>query len=170
MDTQEWLDVVDLQDRVLAQQTRREVHERGLLHRAVSILIFDPSGRLLIQQRSRFKDQDPGLFSPSASGHVDAGEPYARAAARELEEEVGLVEDLHWLHTLPPNAERGLEFTAIYRGRSQGSPDPEPQEVQAVAWRTLNELQHDMRAHPERFTASFRLVFSWYLSHQPGWP
>ncbi len=161
---QEWLDVVDAQDAVIAQRTRREVHAFGLTHRAVSVLIFDPQGRLLIQERSAHKDQDPGRYSPSASGHVDAQESYATAAARELREEVGLTAPLIWLHTLPACPETHQEFTAVFTGHTDDTPRPDPEEVASVRWIDVASLWADMTTHPDRYTSSFRTVLSWFRS------
>ena len=71
--------------------TRREVHATGLWHRAVHILVFDGTGRVLLQKRSMLKDLSPGLWDSSCSGHLDAGEDYDAAAIRELAEEIGAV-------------------------------------------------------------------------------
>ena len=86
----EFFDVVDGRDTVVGRAARREVHARGLLHRAVHILVFDGAGRVFLQKRSMKKDIAPGLWDSSCSGHVDAGENYDAAAVRELAEELGL--------------------------------------------------------------------------------
>ena len=38
--SEEWFDVVNARDEVVGRATRREVHARGLLHRAVHVLVF----------------------------------------------------------------------------------------------------------------------------------
>ena len=50
--SQELLDVVDENDRVVAVKTRGEIHAQGLMHRAVHILVFNQQGDLFIQKRS----------------------------------------------------------------------------------------------------------------------
>ncbi len=167
---QEWLDVVDTQDVVLTQRTRRDVHALGLAHRAVSVLIFNSQGHLLIQERSQHKDQDPGRYSPSASGHVDAHECYESAASRELLEEVGLTATLTWVHTLPASPETHLEFTGVFTGHSDATPAPDPLEVASVRWVDPPSLVADMKAHPQNYTSSFRAVFAWFHRHQESAP
>ena len=46
----EIFDVVDALDRVISQATRREVHDQGLLHRAVHILILNSSGEVEVER------------------------------------------------------------------------------------------------------------------------
>ena len=68
----EIFDVVDEADEVVGTETRREVHRRKLLHRAVHILIYNSKGEIFLQKRSMSKDSCPGLWDSSASGHVDS--------------------------------------------------------------------------------------------------
>ena len=86
----ELFDVVDAHDRVTGQMSRREVHARGLRHRAVHILVVNRAGQVFLQKRSMAKDLFPGTWDSSAAGHVGAGEDYDGTALRELEEEIGL--------------------------------------------------------------------------------
>ena len=59
----EIFDVVDVLDRVISQATRREVHDQGLLHRAVHILILNSSGEVFLQKRSMAKDTHPVSYT-----------------------------------------------------------------------------------------------------------
>jgi 8-oxo-dGTP pyrophosphatase MutT (NUDIX family) len=90
-DPHELLVVVDEDDRVLAHRTRGEVHaDRSLLHRAVAVVV-ETAGGTLWQRRGFDKDADPGGWDLACTGHVDAADADADAAARrELAEELGL--------------------------------------------------------------------------------
>ena len=70
--------------------SRDIVHAKGLLHRAVMILVFDGKDGIFVQQRSFLKDVFPGLYEASCSGHVRHGEKDIDAAVRELKEELSL--------------------------------------------------------------------------------
>src|SRR3954454_11229811 len=87
---EEWFDVVNERDEVIGRELRRIVHASGLWHRAVHVLVFDGARRVFLQKRSMLKDLSPGLWDSSCSGHLDAGEDYDAAAARELAEEIGV--------------------------------------------------------------------------------
>jgi isopentenyldiphosphate isomerase len=90
MSADELVDVVDENDRVLSQATRREVRQRNLRHRAVYILAFNGHGQLFVHRRTFTKDIFPGYWDVAVGGVVSAGEDYAAAAARELREELGV--------------------------------------------------------------------------------
>jgi 8-oxo-dGTP pyrophosphatase MutT (NUDIX family) len=59
------------------------------MHRFASVLLVDPKGRLLLQERDERPVIDPGRWG-LVGGHVDADEDPDAAAYRELEEETGI--------------------------------------------------------------------------------
>ena len=88
--SEEIFDIVNERDEVIGQRPRREVHQLGLWHRAVHILVFNARGEVFLQKRSMLKDTAKGKWDSSTSGHVDSGEDYDTSAVRELGEEIGL--------------------------------------------------------------------------------
>jgi isopentenyl-diphosphate Delta-isomerase len=176
----EVFDVVDANDVVTGQATRREVHARGLWHRAVHVLVFEPAEeterrathdgktavtgcRVFLQKRSMAKDTAPGRWDSSCSGHVDAGEGYAEAAVRELHEEIGLVvsgpEALTALFKLPASAETGWEFVWVYRIESRGPFALHPAEIERGEWWGAEELTRAVEERPGEFARAFRFIW-----------
>lgn len=88
--SEELVDIVDHDDNVLYQCTRKEMRAQVLRHRAVFIAIVNSAGELLIHQRSAMKDLWPSWWDIAVGGVVSAGEGYDDAALRELDEEVGV--------------------------------------------------------------------------------
>lgn len=86
----ELVDIVDHNDNVLYQCTRKEMRAKVLCHRAVFIAVVNSAGELLIHQRSALKDLWPSYWDIAVGGVVAAGENYDSAALRELDEEVGI--------------------------------------------------------------------------------
>lgn len=86
----EEVDIVDAHDNVIKKADRSVAHKNGLLHRVVHVMVFDPDGRLFMQQRALSKDVYPGHWEGSLSGHVLSGETPKQAAERELHEELGV--------------------------------------------------------------------------------
>jgi 16S rRNA (adenine1518-N6/adenine1519-N6)-dimethyltransferase len=133
----ESIDLVDGNDRVVGKASIRECLERGLLHRAVAILVIRSSGRILLQQRNKNDKWQPGLWTLSSTGHVKAGESYDKAAVRELEEELGVVSRLSRLnkYLLPPISAGGLterEWVTLYTGKSDSPVTIDPVELEGV--------------------------------------
>ncbi len=162
----ELLDICDRDDRVIGTATRAEIHQRGLLHRAVHIWVFRPDGCLLIHRRSPQKYEHPLARTSSASGHVDAGESYEAAASRELQEELGLAAPLTWLIKLPASAETALEHTMLYRCATTEQPIPDPEEIESIEWVNVDELARRVEREPGSFTPPFRALIRWYTSEQ----
>src|SRR6266705_2842483 len=120
--SQEIFDVVNEGDEVIGRATRAEVHERGLMHRAIHVLVFNSRGQVFLQKRSLRKDRQPGLWDSSASGHLDSGEDYDACAVRELREEIGLAvaQPLERLFKIAAGEETDQEFVWVYRCQSDG--------------------------------------------------
>ena len=74
--------LVDDADREIGVADKLDAHRSGALHRAVSVFLFDPAGRLLVQRRALGKYHSGGLWTNSACGHPRPGEATADAARR----------------------------------------------------------------------------------------
>jgi len=143
--SQELLDLVDLSGRVIGQATRERVHREGLLHRAVHALVWHPDGRILLQKRSATKACCPGLWDTSVGGHVGAGEDGLAAVVREIREELGLRVDVRDLEPLGKHLfDRDTldpELVDSWGMVHSGPFDPDPGEVEEVAWFSREEVE-----------------------------
>ena len=86
----ELVDVVDLDDVVIATVARTRVRAENLRHRAVFVLVRSSHGEVLVHRRSDAKDLWPGRWDLAVGGVVTAGEGYDEAAVREIAEELGI--------------------------------------------------------------------------------
>lgn len=100
----EWVEHVDPDDRVVELVTRARMRARNLRHRSTAVVVLTSDGRLVVHRRADAKDLHPGRWDVAAGGVVAPGESYHDAAVRELAEEVGLV---------------GVELTPIGVGRHE---------------------------------------------------
>lgn len=162
--SEEWFDVVDEQDRVIGRETRREVHRRRLLHRAVHVLVFNAAGEVFLQKRSMSKDSAPGAWDSSASGHLDCGEDYAACAPRELREELGVTATapLEPLFKAAACEDTAAEFVWIYRTRHEGPFVLHPDEIETGAWFAPDAVDAAVRDRPAEFARSFRYIWAEY--------
>lgn len=160
-DTSETLVLVDDEDRAIGSAEKMDVHVRGLLHRAFSVIIWDREGRQLLQKRARAKYHSGGLWTNACCGHPRPGEDITSAAQRRLQEEMGFTCALENLGTVQYHAvfDNGLsehEIVHVFRGRYDGPVAPDPSEADAFGWQTLETIRTDMAAAPERFSVWFR--------------
>lgn len=154
----EVLDIVDADDQVVGQAPRREVHQQGLLHRAVHILLLDRQDRLILQRRAKTKQTYAGLWTSSASGHVPAGQELAAAARRETQEELGLgpAELSHVGRTRFDDPSAGEhEICHVFVGRAIDQPEPDPVEVAEVRPVLLGAVDGRLRRAQGTFAPSF---------------
>ena len=158
----ETFDVVDRTDTVIGQASREEVHREGLLHRSAHLLVFDGSGRVLLQKRSMSKDRFPGRWDSSVSGHVDSGEGYDQCIVREAMEEIGiLLEDTpEKLFKIDACEETDQEFSWVYRTHFEGPFTPNEEEISEIGWFTADEADHLVKTDPENVSPSFALIWS----------
>lgn len=70
--------------------TRREIHKRGLWHRAIVVAIVNEDNQILMQQRSYKKDKNAGMWDIFVAGHISTGQDALSAASREINEEVSV--------------------------------------------------------------------------------
>jgi len=155
----EEFDVVDSNDQVIGRASRAEVHGRGLLHRAVHVVLFNKKGEILLQRRSPWKDTHPGLWDSSAAGHLDVGEDYGSAALREMREELGVgAHDLKRVAVLPASEATGFEHVWVYQGLIDGKVTPAPEEVESTLWMGLDDLDSWLSSRPQDFAPAFLKV------------
>lgn len=148
--------LVNERNRNIGQAEKYTVHAQGLLHRAFSIFLVDPSGQVLLQQRQRTKYHSGGLWANSCCGHPRPGERTLSAARRRLREELGVTVALHFGFRARYQVEfsPGLmenEIAYLYFGLLPSVVRPAAAEVMAVDRLTLNTLQRQIAAHPGKY-------------------
>jgi len=155
--------LVDHEDREVGVASKLEAHQKGQLHRAFSVLVFDSSGSMLLQRRSAVKYHSPGLWSNSCCGHPRPGENLRDAAERRLREELGfnvsLQHDFSFIYQA--ELEGGMhehELDHVFVGYSNADPVPDPDEVSEWRRVTPKELASEMSADPAAFTVWFHIL------------
>lgn len=159
--SEEIFDIVNERDEVTDRKPRSEVHARGLLHRAVHVLVFNSRGEVFLQKRSLKKDRQPGVWDSSSSGHVDSGEDYDACAVRELREEIGLsvAQTPRRQFKIDACEETDAEFVWVYRCESDGPFTLHPDEIDEGGWFTPTEVTRWMNERPQDFASAF--MFLW---------
>lgn len=158
----EVFDILDDDGHVVDRVPRDRVHEEGLWHRAVHVLVFDSDGRLYLQKRSDTKDLYPGVWTSSASGHPASGEGWLAAAQRELEEELGIVAELAEVGAFRYDGGDDREVSRLYAARHDGPMDPDPDEVADGRWVAPADLEDELDEDPKAFAPSFHEAWRCY--------
>jgi isopentenyldiphosphate isomerase len=144
--------VVSDENRFLYWTDRVVVHRDRLPHRSVHVILWDSRGRLVVQRRHPGKLTNPDAWDLSASGHVEEDDyhagpddgldaVYARTAAREVREELGVDATLVPVARLAPEPGIHYEHIALYSGVHDGPYVAQPEEVAEIRAVTAEELR-----------------------------
>ena len=165
--SEEIFDIVDENDEIIGQRPRSEVHQLGLLHRAIHLLVYNSKGELFLQKRSKQKDCFPNTWDSSASGHLDSGENYDDCIIREPKEELGLElsQPPERLFKINACEETGQEFVWIYRLQHEGPFQLDPEEISDGGWFTLDKIDEWISKTPEDFAPAFILIWQHHKSN-----
>jgi len=164
----ELFDIINEEDKVIGQELRSVVHQRGLWHRGAHVFLFTGDGKLLVQQRSKDRMHSPLALDCSVSEHVKAGEDYHTAAIRGLQEELGVVGiELKPLVKFKMNYGQGdNEISRLY----QGTVEPilmqfDPVEIERIDYYSLDELKEMLGNDAHNFSYWFEQIFQWYMGN-----
>jgi isopentenyl-diphosphate Delta-isomerase len=151
-------------DEVIGEMEKMEAHEKGILHRAFSVFIFNDQNELLLQKRASKKYHSGGLWSNSCCSHPRAGELVVDAGVRRLSEELGFSVPLHASFSFIYEAKLENDLTEheldhVLIGRYSGVPLMNPEEVEDWKYMGLDALAADMEQYPEVYTVWFQIIF-----------
>ena len=139
-------------------------HQDGVLHRALSVFIFNSKGEMLMQRRAMGKYHSSGLWTNTCCSHPRPGEATKDAAVRRLKEEMGISASLSQLFSFVYMAPVGeaifeYEFDHVYMGYSDADPKPDPEEAMEWKWIPTAEIASDLDANPGKYTIWFQIIF-----------
>lgn len=158
----ELLEFVDENCTPLGILPRGEIHAKGAYHKSVHIFLFNSKGEIYLQKRSLDREEFPGLWSSSASGHVSPGEPLIHGAQRELKEELGIKVKLEKVLQVKPCPETNRECVTLFVGRTDKKPNPNPFEIIEGKFFQIEELEKLLLEQPEIFSPTFRYLWRLY--------
>ena len=162
--------LVDANDNALGEMEKLEAHQKGQLHRAFSIFIFNSKGELLLQKRALDKYHSGGLWTNTCCSHPRVGENIPVAALRRLEEEMGftcnLQEVFSFIYCAALNNElTEYEFDHVLFGSFEEKPKVNPLEVAEWKWMSMADTREQVKVNPGQFTAWFLFMFDQVSDH-----
>ena len=156
--------LVNEKDEMTGTAGKMEAHQKGLLHRAFSVFVFNSKGEMLLQQRAVNKYHSGGLWTNACCSHPQPGEETEEAARRRLKEEMGfdipVTRSFDFVYKA--NFENGLteyEFDHVFAGEYDGPVNFNKEEVMNVCYKTMEDIRAALKAAPQNYTAWFQLAF-----------
>lgn len=154
--------LVNEKDEAIGTMEKMEAHQKGLLHRAFSIFIFNSKQELLLQKRASGKYHSGGLWTNTCCSHPRPHEPLILAAERRLKEEMGLQCDLNkaFSFVYKVSFDGGLteyELDHVLTGITDDEPVLNVSEASEWRYISISDLEKELENNPEDFTFWFRL-------------
>ena len=152
--------LVDYDNNQIGEGEKIDVHQRGLLHRAFSVFLFDGE-KVLLQKRNSAKYHSGGKIANSCCSHPRNGELLLEAASRRLSEELGIkapkLDDVGYI-IYRADFGTGIveyEYDHILVGDYRGPVDPNPEEIDTVFWIEIEDLLKDITTNPDKYAVWF---------------
>ena len=162
--------LVDENDNQVGLMPKLEAHQKGLLHRAFSIFIFNSKYELLLQKRASSKYHSGGLWTNTCCSHPREGEEILDAAKRRLIEEMGIDTSLRKVHDFIYKAELDNdltehEFDHVLYGIYNEDPIINKDEADDFKWIDMDSLNEDIKTNGDNYTIWFKIAFEYFYNY-----
>lgn len=163
--------LVDENDGQIGEMEKMAVHERGALHRAFSVFVFNSKNQLLLQKRALDKYHCGGLWTNTCCSHPVVGEENTLAACKRLYEEMGIICKLEYKFSFKYYAsfENGLiehEIDHVFFGATNELPILNPAEAADYKYLTLEQLKADIDENPSFYTPWLKICLGQVIEFQ----
>jgi len=145
-----FLVVVNKRDEVVGLDTKENCHfGNGILHRAITVFIFNDKNEILLTRRQISKKLWPNFWDTSCSTHVHENETYEQAGERRLHDELGFSCKLKFVlkfqyQAIFQSVGSENEICALLVGNYAGTINPNPNEVSEYKWVNLEQLRSEI--------------------------
>ena len=162
--------LVDENDNQVGVMPKLEAHQKGLLHRAFSVFIFNSKYELLLQKRASSKYHSGGLWTNTCCSHPREGEEILDAAKRRLIEEMGIDTSLRKVHDFIYKAELDNdltehEFDHVFYGIYNEDPIINKDEADDFKWIDMDSLNEDIKTNGDNYTIWFKIAFEYFYNY-----
>lgn len=156
--------LVDEKDNEIGLMGKTEAHKKALLHRAISVFIFNPDGEWLLQRRAFSKYHSGGLWTNTCCTHPLPDESNLDAANRRLKQEMGMHCSLKELFSFTYKEALDNELTEheldhVFIGTTDLAPIINPNEVAEFKYVSYQDLELDITNNTSEYTAWFNKIY-----------
>ncbi|MCX6710664.1 MAG: NUDIX domain-containing protein [Candidatus Woesearchaeota archaeon] len=166
-DPNEIIAVMDDEDRIIGRTTRKEAHEKGLLHREAYAYLINSKKQVLLQRRA-----DNHLWDHSVGGHFPLEQDYLEGALREFREELGINLDEREFKEIAKDRIRitshngkNVRFVKVFlitKNIPMKEFNTDKEEVEEIKYFDISELK-ELLKHPEEMTDTARYLIEKYV-------
>ena len=161
------VDTVDSNNRVIGASRRFELIENGLNFRTVHIIVIDEKRRIVLQKLPANHPRSPERLGSSVAGYLLEGETYDLAAHRKIKDELGFDADLTEIGDFRMIDVNSQKFVRVYKCTHEGAIDSfNRREISALRHRDVLWLEINTHLFPQKFTPTFLRVFRLYRTHE----
>ena len=162
--------LVDENDTQVGLMPKLEAHQKGILHRAFSVFIFNSNYQLLLQKRAVSKYHSGGLWTNTCCSHPREGEETIDAANRRLIEEMGIKTNLRKVFDFIYKAELDNELTEnefdhVYYGVYDEDNTINTEEADDFKWIDMETLNNDIALNGQNYTVWFKIAFDYFYKY-----
>ena len=162
--------LVDKNDNQIGLMSKMEAHQKGTLHRAFSIFLFNSENQILLQKRSSNKYHSGGLWTNTCCSHPRDEESVIDAGNRRLFEEMGIKTELKeaFNFTYKAELENGLiehEYDHVLIGEFNGTPILNKDEAEDWKWISMEDVRKDIVENETDYTVWFVIAFEYFYKN-----
>ncbi len=162
---EEIFEIVDDNNNIIGESTRKQAHEKGLTHKSVMFFIFNKKGELFLNQRSTKKEFNPGYYSIVLGGHVTKGDSYEQTVIREAKEEAGITEKPHFLANFQSRyKEKDKENVALYYFVINREPILDKNEIEHGKFTPIEKIEYFLKK--EKFIPETKILYQLLMKNK----
>ena len=140
-------------------------HSKGLKHYALSVLIFNDRGELLLQKRAKEKYHSGDLWTNACCTHPLSTDiqQIQDMAAKRLNYEMSLNCELEYVFSFSYQMKCDYlienEYDFVFIGKTNAEPVINLKEVSDYKWEHPEHIYKDIKQFPHHYTSWFHLLF-----------
>ena len=159
---------VDENDNIIGSRPREEFYTGKNIHRSTYLILLNSKNEIIIQKRASTKKWYPNLYTFAVARTVQKGETYEESMEKGLKEKINISAPVKFLfkHRFYDKSDRA--FRAVFICKSDEEIEPNKEDIAEVKWVNIDELEEDIKKHPERYAPPFIECMNKYFAEFYG--